>query len=125
MSSKFVKGTYRSSGSKHSEKRPKLYKSLGLRQGTINIKVPENTEEWIIIPNVRKEGCDQFDVDENQDFLLRSCRLKGVGGYQILPIDKTTGTPRGRHAEKVIEIALRKEIGIKDGEELEVELEGF
>jgi hypothetical protein len=42
-----------------------------------------------------------------------------------LPIDKATGKPRGRHAEKVIEIALAKEIDINDGDELEVELEGF
>jgi CTP-dependent riboflavin kinase len=96
-----------------------------LWQGTINIKIPDNTEECIIIPSVKKEGCDQFDVEENQYFLIRSCKLKGVMGHQILPMCKATGKPRGRHAEKVIEIALKKEIEIKDGDELEVELEGF
>jgi hypothetical protein len=102
-----------------------FYKSLGLCIGSINIRLPQGTDESLILPNERREGLDPFDIAENQDFLIRPCRLKGVDGYQILPIDKTRNDPRGHHSEKVIEIALKKKIAIKPNEELEVELEGF
>jgi hypothetical protein len=124
MASKVVKGAY-VLGCSHSGRRPKLYDSLGLYRGSINIQLPQGTDESSIIPVLEVPGLDSFDLTENQNFLIRRCRLKGVEGYQILPIDKTTGKPRGHHAEKVIEIALREKIDIKPNEELEVELEGF
>jgi len=124
MSSKLVRGTYQS-GANHSWRRPEFYKSLGLWQGTINIKLPDDTVESLALPNKRKEGLDQFDLDHNQDFLIRACRLKGIDGYQVLPIDKTTSEPRGHHSSKIIEISLKKRIELKPDEELEVELEGF
>src|ERR1700688_926606 len=122
MASKIVKGIYVHCLN-HSRKRPNFYKSLGLHQGTINIKLPEETDESLILPNRRVQGVDLIDVE--QDFLIRDCRLKGFEGYQILPIDKKTGEPRGYHEHKIIEIALREEIEIKSNEELEVELQGF
>jgi len=124
MVSKVVRGVY-VHGCNHSRCRPLFYKSLGLWQGTINIKLPEDTSESLIVPNERREGLDPFDLGENQDFLIRACNLKGVDGYQILPIDKTTNDPRGHHSSKIIEIALKKKIEIKPNEELEVEMEGF
>lgn len=68
---------------------------------------------------------DPFDLDANQDFLIRPCKLKGVHGYQILPIDCVTGDPRGHHASKWIEISLKEKIDVQPGEELEVELQEF
>jgi len=124
MSSKLIKGWY-IQGCKHSSLRPLFYQSLGLWPGTVNIKMLGDTGESLILPNERIKGLDLIDLQANQDFLIRACRLKGVEGYQILPIDRTTSEPRGHHSEKVIEIALRKRIEIKDNEELEVELERF
>lgn len=112
-------------GVNHSRFRPKFYESLGLWQGTINIQLSTETDERVIVPNERVPGQDPIDFDANQDFLIRPCRLKGVAGYQVLPIDKTTNEPRGHHSLKQIEIALKKKIGLKPNEELEVELEGF
>jgi hypothetical protein len=125
LGSIIVRGTY-VSGLSHSQRRPKLYQDLGLWRGTINIQLPAETDERILIPNERILGRDPFDlVEENQDFLIRHCKLKGVFGYQILPIDKTTSVPRGHHASKVIEISLKERIDVRPNEELEVELQGF
>ena len=124
VSSKLFRGTY-VSGLGHSGRRPRLYESLRLWQGTINIKLPGNTDMRDLIPCDRTPGIDPFDFEENQDFLVRPCKLKGVHGYQLLPINKTTGEPRGHHASKVIEISLKERIELKPNEELEVELEGF
>jgi len=119
-----VKGTY-VPGFKDSPRRPNLYQDLGLWQGTINIQLPAGTDRNILIPNERIPGRDPFDSEENQDFLIRRCKLKGVLGYQILPIDKDTAAPRGHHASRVIEISLHKKIDVQPNEELEVELQGF
>ena len=124
LGSQFVKGRY-VSGAGHSRFRPKFYEQLGLWQGTINIELPAETHEAILIPDERRPGCDPIDLDANQDFLIRPCRLKGLAGYQVLPIDKTTGEPRGHHASRWIEIALREKIDLKPDEELEAELERF
>jgi len=124
MASQFVRGVYKS-GSNHSVHRPNFYKNLGTVQGTINIQLPPETDEQITIPNERVAGADKFDFDVNQDFLVRRCRLKGVSGYQVLPIDKTTGHFNGLHGGKIIEITLKEKISIRFGETLEVELEGF
>jgi hypothetical protein len=124
MGSKMVRGVY-VFGCNHSGLRPKLYESLGLWRGSINIQLPQETDESLILPNERVQGLDDIDLSANQDFLIRPCRLKGASGSQILPIDKTTNEPRGHHSEKVIEIALRSRIEIKPNEQLEVELEGF
>jgi hypothetical protein len=113
------------SGSNHSRFRPKLYERLGLWQGTINIQLSAETYKAILIPTKRVPGCDEFDFDEHQDFLVRPCKLKGTLGYQILPIDKKTSAPRGLHAANTIEIALTAKIDLKAGEELHVELQGF
>jgi CTP-dependent riboflavin kinase len=114
------------SGLGHSGRRPRFYGSLGLWQGTINIQLSGDTDMRNLIPCDRRPGIDPFDFEEeNQDFLVRPCKLKGVCGYQLLPINKTTGEPRGHHAEKVIEISLKERIELKPNEELEVELEGF
>jgi hypothetical protein len=96
---------------------------LGLRRGTINIQLPAETDGRFLIPNERVPGRDPIDV--NQDFLIRPCKLKGVVGYQILPIDKATADPRGHHAKKQIEISLKEEIELRPDEEIEVELQGF
>jgi len=112
-------------GCNHSGLRPKFYESLGLWRGTINVQLPQETDESLILPYKRVPGLDPIDLDAHQDFLIRPCRLKGFSGYQILPIDKTTGLPRGHHSEKVIEIALKEEIEIAPNEKLNVELEGF
>jgi hypothetical protein len=124
MSSQRVRGFY-VSGHNHSGLRPRFYESLGLWRGTINIQLPRETDESLILPNQRVPGLDPIDLDANQDFLVRPYSLKGDRGYQILPIDKTTSEPRGHHSEKVIEIALTTKIEIKPYEELEVELKGF
>jgi hypothetical protein len=124
MPSKFLKGTY-VSGCGHSKHRPKFYESLGLWRGSINVQLATGTDEKWMLPNQRVPSCDPIDFEANQDFLVRTCRLKGVTGYQLLPIDKTTGVPRGHHASKQIEIALVKKIELKAGEQLEVELDGF
>jgi hypothetical protein len=124
VSSKTLKGVY-TNGSNHSGRRPLFYKSLGLYQGSINIQLPQDTDESSILPNERVTGLDPIDLNANQDFLIRSCRLKGVEGYQILPINKTTKEPHGHHSSKIIEIALKDKIPIQPKEQLEVELEGF
>jgi hypothetical protein len=124
LGSKFLKGKY-VSGMNHSGFRPKLYESLGLWQGTINIQLSAETDDAVLIPSEKVPGCDPFDSAANQDFAIRACRLKGVLGYQILPIDKTTSEPRGHHGSKRIEIALKEEIELEPDEELEVELQGF
>jgi hypothetical protein len=124
MGSKSVRGVY-VSGANHSPLRPMFYKSLCLWQGTINIQLPAETDEYFIVPNERTEGLDPIDLEANQDFLIRVCKLRGVDGYQILPIDKTTKAPRGHHSSKIIEIALREKIKLEPNEELEVELQGF
>jgi CTP-dependent riboflavin kinase len=113
------------SGLQHSQFRPKFCQDLGLWQGTINIQLPAATDESILIPLDKIPGRDPIDFDSNQDFLIRPCKLKGISGYQILPIDKTTGEPRGHHSAKLIEITLRERIDLQPGEELEVELQGF
>jgi CTP-dependent riboflavin kinase len=126
VSSRFFRGTY-VSGFGHSGRRPRFYESLGLWRGTINIQLPGDTDMRDLIPCERKPGLDPFDSEENenQDFLVRPCKLRGVRGYQLLPINKITGEPRGHHADKVIEISLKEQIELAPGEELEVELEGF
>ena len=124
MVSKLVRGVY-VSGCNHSPLRPLFYASLGLWQGTINIQLPKDISESLIFPNKEKEGLDPIDLNANQDFLIRRCRLKGVEGYQILPIDKTTSAPRGHHSSKIIEISLEEKIELKPREELEVELRDF
>jgi hypothetical protein len=124
MRSQVLEGIY-VPGCNHSGFRPKFYESLGLWQGTINIQLPPETDESLMLPDQRVSGVDQIDLDANQDFLVRRCRLKRASGYQILPIDKKTGEPRGHHSDKVIEIALTERIQIKSNEKLEVELEGF
>jgi hypothetical protein len=93
MGSQVIEGVY-IPGCNHSRLRPKFYDSLGLWQGTINIQLPLETDESLMLPNERVPGVDQIDLDTNQDFLVRRCRLKGTSGYQILPIDKRTGEPR-------------------------------
>jgi hypothetical protein len=124
MGSKLVRGVY-VPGCNHSPLRPLFYASLGLWQGTINIQLPKEICKTLILPNKRKEGVDPIDLNANQDFLIRRCRLKAVKGYQILPIDKTTNAPRGHHSSKIIEISLEEKIELKPREELEVELKGF
>jgi hypothetical protein len=124
VSSKFVSGIY-INGYNHSGNRPLFYQSLHLRQGTINIQLPQVTYEALDLPKERVQGRDQFDLDHNQDFLIRRCRLKEIEGYQVLPVDKNTGEPRGHHVLKVIEISLERDIELKLNEVLEVELEGF
>jgi hypothetical protein len=119
-----VSGVY-VAGENHSRFRPKFYESLRLWQGTINIQLPAETDERVIVPNERVPGHDPIDLNANQDFLIRPCRLKGVAGYQILPIDKTTNAARGHHSLKRIEIALKEKIDLKPNEVLKVELEGF
>jgi len=94
-------------------------------QGTINIQVPAETDEPLLIPNKRIPGRDSIDLDSNQDFLIRPCKLKGVVGLQILPVDKATGEPRGHHVSKIIEISLKEKIDLRPDEELEVELQEF
>ena len=122
MASVFVRGAY-VTGCNHSKYRPKLYEYLGSWQGTINIQIPAETDERLLLPTERISGRDLIDSD--QDFLLRSCKLKGVVGYQILPIDKLTGEPRGHHALKRIEISLKEQIDLQPNEKIEVELQGF
>jgi hypothetical protein len=124
LGSKFVTERY-VPGWNHSRFRPNLYQHLEMWQGTINIQLPAETDERILIPNERVIGYDQIDVKSNQDFLVRRCRLKGILGYQILPIDKTMNVPRGYHAVKRIEVTLKQKIDLQHGEELEVELQGF
>jgi hypothetical protein len=122
VTSRFVKGTY-VSGFQHSTMRPKLYEHLRLWQGTINIQLPHDVAEDILIPS---EIIPSFDaVDSNQNFRIRACSLKGVDGYQILPIDKETGAPKGHYAAKQIEVSLKDRIDLRPHEELEVELQGF
>jgi len=118
----FVRGTY-VTGCNHSKYRPKLYEDLGLWQGTINIQLPVETDERFLRPTERISGRDL--IDSGQDFLIRHCKLRGVVGYQILPIDKATGDPRGHHALKRIEISLKEQIDLRPDEEIEVELQGF
>jgi hypothetical protein len=120
--SRFVKGRY-VDGFRHSAMRPKLYQHLGLWQGTINIQLSHDAGEDVLIPNEIVPGLDPIDV--NQDFRIRACNLKGVAGYQILPIDKQTGAPRGHYEQKQIEVSLSKKIDLLANEELEVELQGF
>jgi hypothetical protein len=103
--------------------RPKLYRHLGLRQGTINIQLSHDVGEDVLIPSVIIPGLDPIDVDQN--FRIRPCNLKGVSGYQILPTDKQTGAPRGHYEQKQIEVSLSREIDLRPNEELEVELQGF
>jgi CTP-dependent riboflavin kinase len=122
MSSRFIRGLY-TSGANHSGYRPLFYKYLGLWQGTINIRVSSETDENILLPTKRIPGLDP--IDENQDFLVRACVLKGVAGYQVLPINKHTGRPKGHHWLGVIEIGLVQHIDVKFGDELEVELGEF
>lgn len=122
--SKFVKGMY-VAGSNHSPRRPKFYENLALRQGTINVQLSPEAYGSILLPTKRVPGVDKFDFEENQDFLIRPCVLKGVRGYQLLPIDKTTGRPRGLHGGNIIEVSLVMDIDVKCGEELEVELQGY
>jgi hypothetical protein len=117
-----VRGRY-IGGCNHSVHRPLFFKSLGLWQGTINIQLPPDTDTSLVTPREKVVGLDP--IDASQDFLIRPCRLKGVAGYQVLPIKKGTGEPQGHHAEKVIEVALTKKIPLTPTEELEVELEGF
>ena len=124
MSSKFVRGFY-VVGCNHAGFRPPFYKSLGLWQGSINIQLPHDTNESLIVPRERRAGLDPIDLRANQDFLIRACRLKGAEGYQVLPIDKTTNKPTGHHASKIIEIALKIRIDIKPNGDLVVELLGF
>lgn len=122
MASRFVKGTY-VSGFQHSAKRPNLYEHLGLWQGTINIQLSHDVAEDILIPREIISGVDPFD--DNQRFRIRACILKGVAGYQILPIDKETGAPKGHYEQKQIEVSLKEKIDLRPLEELEVELQGF
>jgi DNA-binding CsgD family transcriptional regulator len=98
---------------------------LGTWPGTINIQLPADTDERILIPNERVIGHDQIDANSNQDFLVRRCKVKGILGYQILPIDKTMSVPRGYHAVRWIEVALKQKIELQPSEELEVELQEF
>jgi hypothetical protein len=119
-----VKDGY-ASGCKHSRFRPKLYESLGLHQGTVNVELNFVQYDHLMLPTRRIPGCDQVDLHANQDFLIRPCRLKGVGGYQILPIKKTTGTPNGHHSSKTIEVSLKEEITLTPNKELAVELGDF
>jgi CTP-dependent riboflavin kinase len=124
LASQFVKGRY-VSGWNHSRFRPNLYRRLGTWPGTINIQLPADTDERILIPNERVIGHDQIDANSNQDFLVRRCKVKGILGYQILPIDKTMSVPRGYHAVRRIEVALKQKIELQPSEELEVELQEF
>jgi hypothetical protein len=121
MPSILIRGVY-TTGARHSALRPKFYKSLGTRQGTINVRVLTPVDPSVLLPNHRITGTDQIDIIHHQDFLVRECCLRGVKGYQVLPIDKTTGEPRGYHRLGVIEITLLKEISLADKELLEVEL---
>ena len=76
-----------------------------------------------MIPSEIIPGFDLIDI--NQKFRIRPCSLKGVSGYQILPIDKLTGAPKGHYEWKQIEVSLRDKIDLLPHEELEVELQGF
>ena len=122
MSSRIVRGKY-VPGCGHSRHRPLFYAKLRLRCGTLNMIVEAGTEQSILIPITRVPGCDPIDFD--QDFLIRPCFLKQVGGYQILPVTKSTNKLAGHHAEGIIEIALFKTIDVKPGDELEVELQDY
>jgi hypothetical protein len=122
VASRFVTGTY-VNGFGHSAMRPKLYQHLGLWQGTINIQLSHGTADDVLIPREIIPGIDPIDV--NQKFRIRACILKGVAGYQILPIDRETEAPRGHYEQKQIEVSLREKIDLRPREELEVELQGF
>src|ERR1700684_3034717 len=91
-----------------------FYKSLGTRQGTINVRVLTPVDPSVLLPNHRITGTDQIDIHHHQDFLVRECCLRGGRGYQILPIKKTTGEPRGHHRLGVIEITLLEEFSLAD-----------
>lgn len=127
MASKLVRGTYIRDGNKHGKLRPKLYQRLGMRQGTINVQLPAEIYDRLPLPNQRVPGLDPIDSpsQHNQDFLVRRCKMNGEEGYQVLPIHKMSGEPRGLHAWKLIEITLIKEITLQEREELEVELQDF
>lgn len=122
MSSKFVRGKY-ISGCGHSVHRPKFYEEMKLHRGTINILVEPGTQQSILVPTMKVPGYDPIDM--HQEFLIRPCVLKRASGYQILPIDKSTGMVAGHHAGGIIEIALCKRIDLRPEEELEVELQGY
>jgi hypothetical protein len=94
-----------------------------MHEGTINIQLAAHVYDLLPFPNQRVQGRDPIDFEHNQDFLIRKCKLKGTDGYQILPINKTTGEPRGHHELKRIEIALRWKIELTPGEELRLELQ--
>jgi hypothetical protein len=111
------------SGYNHSRFRPTFYRDLRLWQGTINIKLPAETDDGGLIPDERIRGRDP--IDANQDFLIRPCKLTGFLGYQILPINKATGKPNEYHGSKTIELSLKEKIYLQPNEELEVELQGF
>ena len=117
-----MKGRY-VSGCGHGKLRPEFYRRLGTQQGTINIQLPLSTGDDVLIPTDPMPGFDPIDVD--QKFRIRACKLKGVAGYQILPVDKTTGAPRGHYSDKQIEISLKEKIDLERNEDLEVELQGF
>lgn len=78
-----------------------------------------------MLPNDGIPGRDPIAIRAGQDFLIRPSKLKGVVGYQILPIDKAAGDPTGHHSLKRIEISLIIEIELRPDEEIDVELQGF
>lgn len=124
MGSRIVTGEY-VSGLNHSIHRPKLVEFLKTFPRTINIQLPKEVDYDILIPNLLVNGQDECDLSAGQDFFVRYCRLNGVEGFQILPVEKATNIPRGHHAFKKIEISLKRKINIRHGDHLEVELLDF
>ena len=126
-----IKGTYiRNQYGQFKYDRPKFYaeveRQTGVRleQGTLNIQcVPEDFVE-IPEPSIRIEGLDQIDIDANQFLRIGPCSIRGIQGFQILPVEKPN-RKRGHHDDGIIEVSLEKTLDdLRGGEELEVTFPG-
>ncbi len=113
--------------------RPKFYEAVldltgvGLRWGTINIRIDGEMPQFPLPSTQRIAGKDQIDFDDKQDILITPCVMEGRAGFWILPVFKGTWNPNpeGHFRNKIIEISLVEEFpGIAPGLAVSLEIPG-
>ncbi len=91
----------------------------GLKNGTLNIRL---TQSYIVKPNAI---IDRAEYNGSEFLKLQRCRIKGIRGIIMRPNTHEAGYAHGpAHLEIMSPYHLRSMFILRDGDEVEVEVEG-
>jgi CTP-dependent riboflavin kinase len=91
----------------------------GLKDGTLNIRL---TQSYIVKPNAI---IDRAEYNRVEFLKLQRCRIRGTRGIIMRPNTHEAGYAHGpAHLEIMSPYHLRSTFTLRDGDEVEVEVEG-